>query len=100
MRTTSIGGDRSASISCTDILITPAVGVRPFKTTTKKKTKAGRFYLRSPSKKTRTSAAISATATRGQRGIIIRLREQAEASQRKRSALITALKLAEKHESQ
>lgn len=81
-------------------LITPALGVRPFKTTTKNKTKAGRFCLRGPSKKTSMSTVISSLASRGQRGIIIRLREQGEASHRKRSALITALKLAEKHESQ
>lgn len=47
----------------------------------------------------RMSTAISTSASWGQRGIIIRLREQAAASQRKRTALMIALKMPQKHES-
>lgn len=92
LRTILIGSDRSALISCTDILITLTSGVRPFKTT--KKTKAGKFYFAGRVEKTRMSTAISTSASRGQRGIIIRLREQAATSQRKLTALLMALKLA------
>lgn len=49
-RTIFIGCDRSALISCTDILITLTSGVRPFKTTQKKQRQAN-FILRGPSKR-------------------------------------------------